>query len=207
MTSDSDEGIDTDTLERAVSGNREATERLIAKVAPIVPHLVLGRLGAQPGHFHAVEDVSQECLKGIVVGLPQLRPPVTLTSFRAYLSGVVKRQVARHFEGRAKAMPLADDLAQTRDALGDAATRTQAGERMADPRAGPRTNAERAEEFAQVLACIHKLDEASREIAFLALIEHLKPSDIADRLGIEPHAATMRVTRAILKVRRCLERR
>lgn len=206
MTSDGANSSEQD-LVNACAGDRGAVDRVIKSVEPSIRKWVLGRLGAHAGHFHAMDEIVQECLFAIAKGLPQLRPPIAWASFRAWVSAIVQNQVARYFRTKARALPIADDLAGAGEALGLAATQTCEISAGRDPGAGPRTKAELAEEFARAMGCLHQLDDSAREAAFLAFVEELLPNEIAERLGIERAAATMRVLRARRKIKECMERR
>lgn len=76
---------------------------------------------------------------------------------------------------------------------------------LRDPALTPATAAAQAELSRSVEAAIHRLGEQDREVILMRHFEHLSNLEIAEALGLNPPAASMRYLRAVRRLREVLE--
>ena len=75
---------------------------------------------------------------------------------------------------------------------------------LRDPEMTPAEAAERREISEQVVALMDALDPNDREIILMRHFEHLSNQEVADILGLQPPAASMRYLRAVRRLRELL---
>jgi len=76
---------------------------------------------------------------------------------------------------------------------------------LCDPAMTPAAVATQREIASKVEAAIEKLDDADREVILMRHYEHLSNLEIAEVLGLNPPAASMRYLRAVRRLRTVLE--
>lgn len=76
---------------------------------------------------------------------------------------------------------------------------------LRDPAQTPATAAAQAELSRTVESAIHRLGEQDREVILMRHFEHLSNLEIAEVLGLNPPAASMRYLRAVRRLRQVLE--
>ncbi|MEL7336325.1 MAG: sigma-70 family RNA polymerase sigma factor, partial [Planctomycetota bacterium] len=76
-----------------------------------------------------------------------------------------------------------------------------------DPALTPAAAATQAEIAAQVESAIHELNDQDKEVILLRHYEHLSNAEIADVLGLNAPAASMRYLRAVRRLREVLKER
>jgi len=76
---------------------------------------------------------------------------------------------------------------------------------LSDPKLTPAAIATQREIAEQVERAIHRLDENDREVILMRHYEHLSNLEIAEVLGLNPPAASMRYLRAVRRLRQLLE--
>lgn len=76
---------------------------------------------------------------------------------------------------------------------------------LCDPGLTPATAATQREIALKVEAAIERLNEQDREIILMRHYEHLSNQEIADSLGLNPPAASMRYLRSVRRLRELLE--
>lgn len=76
---------------------------------------------------------------------------------------------------------------------------------LCDPAMTPAAVATQREIASRVEAAIEKLDDADREVILMRHYEHLSNLEIAEVLGLNPPAASMRYLRAVRRLRTVLE--
>jgi len=76
---------------------------------------------------------------------------------------------------------------------------------LRDPAMTPATAATQAELSRNVEAAIHRLGDQDREVILMRHFEHLSNLEIAEVLGLNPPAASMRYLRALRRLRQLLQ--
>jgi RNA polymerase sigma-70 factor (ECF subfamily) len=76
---------------------------------------------------------------------------------------------------------------------------------LCDPAMTPAAVATQREIASRVEAAIDQLDDADREVILMRHYEHLSNLEIAEVLGLQPPAASMRYLRAVRRLRTVLE--
>jgi RNA polymerase sigma-70 factor, ECF subfamily len=76
---------------------------------------------------------------------------------------------------------------------------------ICDPAMTPATAATQREIAARVESVVQELNEQDREIILMRHYEHLSNQEIAEVLGLNPPAASMRYLRALRRLRELLE--
>lgn len=138
------------------------------------------------------EDVMQEALIQIFLGLGTVREG---TSVRAWVTAVVMHQALdelRKRNRRASVVVALDDD----DAAGDAA----------DPRAGAGRSLEERDELRQLERCLDRLPPKVRAAVILRFGQDLTFEEVAELLGERQDAVRMRVARALVRLRKLLDR-
>lgn len=162
----------------ARGGDRGAFGDLVRKYAGLVRALVTARLGRGP----EAEDAAQDVFLTAFERLPRLEDPERFAGWLAKiatnraLEGLRRRKVRA--TGSLEALP---------------------GEPPA-PESGDHP-AETAEETSKMLTLLSGLDERTQVVLLLRFREGLAVKDIAARLGENPPATAMRISRALRRLR------
>ncbi len=167
----------------AREGDGDAFGRLVTKYAGVVRSLVSARLGRGPEAEDAAQDV-------FLTAYQRLRDLTEPERFAGWLSRIAVnraleriRRSERRRTGSLSALP------------GEpAAPEVPAGAAL-----------ETAEECARMLALIGRLDEKTQIVLALRFREGMAVKDIAERLGDNPPAVAMRISRALRRLREELE--
>lgn len=170
----------------AVAGDREARERVLAIVYPLVRRYCFARLGR--GALRAVaEDVSHEACVALMTALPRYCDRGS--SFLTYVYAIAGHKVidARRAAGRACA-PLED--------AGD----------VACPDAGPEERAIAGERGTWARSLVETLPPRQREIVVMRLVRGMSATETADALGTTPGAVRIAQHRALARLRSRLPR-
>lgn len=124
------------------------------------------------------------------------------SSLGTWLVAILKRKVVDHFRraGRRKASGIAgDDVTQLFDDHGLWSRRVRP---LADP---PTSDSEREEFWEVVTSCVSDLPGPLAETFLVRQLESKPTADACDQLGITPKNLSVRMHRARLLLRRCLE--
>ncbi|RVW09577.1 sigma-70 family RNA polymerase sigma factor [Prescottella agglutinans] len=166
---------------RAVAGEREARERVVAVVYPLVRRYCFARLGR--GALRAVaEDVAHETCVALMTALPRYSDQGS--SFLTYVYAIAGHKVidARRAAGRTCA-PLED--------AGD----------VACPNAGPEERLIEVESGEQARELVESLPPRYREIVVMRLVWGMSAAETADALGTTPGAVRVAQHRALGRLR------
>jgi RNA polymerase sigma factor (sigma-70 family) len=179
---DADRGV----WERAAASDAGALGR-IAGLAAGIARAELARRGAPRGEMEdLVQDVVGSTLAYVGRGGPA---PKDLSSFLKYRAwGVLS-----DFRKRLRARPMQRQDEGTLERL--------------DPGGGPDASAERRQVLAALADCRSRLDAAQRATIELRYLEGLEGAAIAERLGVHRNTVHVRVHRALIALRECLERK
>ncbi|HYS35294.1 MAG TPA: RNA polymerase sigma factor ShbA, partial [Pseudonocardiaceae bacterium] len=165
---DSHADVTTDlaiVVDAAVSGDRAATERLLALVRPLVLRYCRARIGRQERSFAAADDVAQEVCLAVFTSLStyvdQGRP------FLAFVYGIAAHKVAdaHRATGRNRIDPMAEPPEEP------------------TTEAGPEQRLLRSELSAQLADLMQVLTASQREILTLRIIVGLSAAETAEAVG------------------------
>lgn len=199
--------LSDDIVAAATDGDRGALERLSEAVAPRVRAMVVARLCAHPGQYHAVEDITQGVLLAMTAGIARLQRR-TVAGLKAFLSGIVGNKVADFLRtGRRTGRPLDPGTART------AVETTLFGLPSSEGRGGfweflsasgtsPLSAVDRANMVERMMTELGALKDEYREAITLAFFDQLPTADIAQLMGISRPAASMLLIRAVKTLRR-----
>jgi RNA polymerase sigma factor (sigma-70 family) len=134
----------------------------------------------------AREDLLQEILLAIWRALPRFRGECAETTF---LFRIAHNRAITHCFRR-----------------GCETTGIESAAEVSDPRPTPEHEASMAQRREQLLAALHALPVATRQVLALAL-EGLSRAELAEVLGITENAATVRLSRARAELKRQIEKR
>jgi RNA polymerase sigma-70 factor, ECF subfamily len=168
----------------ARGGDRAAFEALVAKYAGVVRSLTAARLGRGAD----AEDAAQDTFLRAFERLPKLADP---ERFAGWLSTIAVNSALEKLRrgGRRKA-------ATSTDALLDEPV-------AASEPVG--ASIERAEDADRMRALVATLDEKTQVVLALRFREEMAVKDIAVRLGDQPPAVAMRISRALRRLRKLME--
>ena len=172
---------------RAVAGDAEATDELLARVHPLVLRYCRARLVRLPGGArHHVDDVAQEVCLAVLCALPRYRDQGR--PFEAFVYGIAAHKVAdlqrAAMKGPGQSVFLAEELPETPDdALGP------------EERALLSSDAAWAREL---LAC---LPARQRELVLLRVAAGLTAEETGEVLGMSAGAVRVAQHRALSRLR------
>ena len=173
-------------VDAAVGGDRQAVERLLAVVHPLVVRYCRARVGRQERSFASADDVAQEVCLAVLKALPgfqdQGRP------FLAFVYGIAAHKVADAH--RAAARNRAESVAEVPDGPGN--------------EIGPEQQALRVELAERMSELLQVLPAKQREIVVLRLMVGLTAEETADAVGTSPGAVRVAQHRALTKLRKVL---
>lgn len=145
-----------------------------------------------------MEDVIQETHRVVTEKLPGLeyRGPRCLLSWIAKIAENEARVQARK-ERRRRRFSLAWLLGK------DRSRNVHQGKPLGNHDLGtpPETQAMRQERYERLIAAFHELDRMDRQLLRFAMVHQLTPAEIGVELGLSPPAASMRLLRALRRLR------
>jgi len=169
----------------ARGGDRSAFDALVVKYAGVVRSLTAARLtrGAD------AEDAAQDAFLQAFRQLPRLDDP---ERFAGWLSTIAVNSALMKLRsvGRRRASSL---------------TNLDAEPESAGPPAS--SSIEKAEDAAALMALVGELDEKTQAVLALRFREDMAVKDIAARMGDNPPAVAMRISRALRRLRALMEER
>ncbi|MBX3434367.1 MAG: sigma-70 family RNA polymerase sigma factor [Pirellulales bacterium] len=145
------------------------------------------------------EDMVQETLAAAVVAIASFEGDSTLLT---WLTAILRRKIADFYRKRSREVPVAGDEERLEWFADDGHWRASPGEWGSDPAA----TAEAAE-FQEALArCLGRLGPTLRSAFQLRVLDESTTEETCSILGISPTNLSVRLTRARLTLRECLER-
>lgn len=167
---------------RAVTGDRQAMEQLLAAVHTLVHRYCRARLSRFPGSEHAADDVAQEVCVAVLSALPRYRDdgkPFEAFVYRVAANKVAdaQRSVFRHAQPQA-------DVPDTVD-LSD----------------GPEEYAVRSSDAEQARALLDQLPDTLRELLVLRVAVGLSAEETGRALGMSAGAVRVAQHRAVQRLR------
>jgi RNA polymerase sigma-70 factor (ECF subfamily) len=168
----------------ARGGDRSAFDALVEKYAGVVRSLTAARLGRGAD----AEDAAQDAFLSAFQRLHKLDDP---ERFAGWLSTIAVNSALMKLRrtGRRKASSI--------DALDSSPPA---------PDEPVSSRLERGEEARRLLLLVGSLDEKTQTVLALRFREEMAVKDIAARLGDQPPAVAMRISRALRKLRELMER-
>lgn len=167
---------------RAIDGDVEAKEALIADVRPVVLRYCRARLGRVSGSYHTADDVAQEVCMAVLKALPRYRDMGR--PFMSFVYGIAAHKVtdAQRRESRT-ALPV--------DSVPD----------DCDDQPGPEDYAVRFSEARRARALLERLPCQQRELLYLRIAGGLSAEETASALGMSPVAVRVAQHRALSRLR------
>ena len=193
-------GITDDVVRSAKAGSKDDLARLAEAVQPQVRLMIAARLSPRPCQFDAIDDLVQEVLTALTAAIGRIES-LTVDGLRAYLSGVVSRQVALFIRTQ-DARPVGCGSPRSLDST--VASLSNAGplwQFLSSSGTSPLSAAARAEQAVRLLRELGRLNDDYREVITLAFFDQLSPGEIGGRLGLSRGAASMLLIRAMRALR------
>ncbi|GAB3591121.1 sigma-70 family RNA polymerase sigma factor [Angustibacter peucedani] len=167
---------------RAVEGDPQATEQLLADVRRLVHRYARGRLGRYRGAEDAADDAAQEVCIAVLTALPRYSDRGV--PFEAFVHGIASRKVA-DVQRAAIRRPQPTDVVQ--DGV--------------DPAPGPEDLALRAADADHARDLLATLPETQREVLTLRVAAGWTAEETGRALGMSPGAVRVTQHRALAKLR------
>ncbi|MFL6239932.1 MAG: RNA polymerase sigma factor ShbA [Actinomycetes bacterium] len=172
----------TDTVRRAVAGDRGAIEQVVAHFHPAVHRYCRARLGRFAGSYEAADDVAQEVFVAVLGALPRFRDEGK--PFAAFVFGIAGHKVA---DAQRAAYRRPTPVADLPDGPDDAE--------------GPEESALRGVDAARARALLEYLSPDQREILLLRVAAGLSAEDTAAAMNMSPGAVRVAQHRALARLR------
>lgn len=171
---------------RAVSGDLQATDELLAYVRPLVLRYCRARLGRVSGAEHAADDAAQEVCLAVLSALPRYRDEGR--PFEAFVFGIAAHKVVDVQRAAVRAAVPTCDLPE---AIDD------------DP--GPEDQVVRRSDAAQARALLGRLPDNLRELLVLRVAVGLSAEETGRAMGMSPGAVRVAQHRALSRLRALAE--
>lgn len=192
-------------LSRAREGSEDAVNQLLERHRVPIRRMVEMRLDRKVQRRIDVSDVVQEVMVEASGRLTKyLDDPVM--AFHLWLRQIAWDQIIDTYRRHRVSAKRSIDREQSIDARGapDHSTLDLAIQ-LCDPAMTPAAVATQREIAEKVEAAIGRLEENDREVILMRHYEHLSNLEIAEVLGLNPPAASMRYLRAVRRLRTLLE--
>jgi RNA polymerase sigma-70 factor, ECF subfamily len=173
-----------DLVDRAVSGDRDAVEQLVAGVYPMVVRYCRARIGPNLGTFATADDVAQDVCLAVVQALPRFR--VEGRPFAAFVYAVAAHKVADAARA-ARRVPLVTPLAVLAD--------------TPDSTPGPEPRALANDLATRMQRLLSHLPPLQREIVVLRVVVGMRAEEVAVLLDMTAGAVRLAQHRALAKLR------
>jgi RNA polymerase sigma-70 factor (ECF subfamily) len=179
------EGAQADVA-AAVEGDRQAIQRLLANIRPLVVRYCRARVGRQERSFASADDVAQDVCLAVLMALPSYR--YEGRPFLAFVYGIAAHKVADvHRAARRNRSEPVPDVPDTPEVL-----------------TSPEQRALQGELSGQMADLLLVLSEKHREIVVLRVIMGLSAEETAEMVGSTPGAVRVAQHRALARLRRSL---
>lgn len=179
------DGLDAE-VGAAVDGDRQAIERLLASIRPLVVRYCRARVGRQERSFASADDVAQEVCLAVLTALPSYRDQGR--PFLAFVYGIAAHKVADSHRSaarnRSEPVPEVPDAPETE--------------------AGPEQRAMQGELSDRMAVLLRVLPEKQREILLLRVVVGLSAEETAEAVGSTPGAVRVAQHRALARLRKSL---
>jgi RNA polymerase sigma-70 factor (ECF subfamily) len=201
-------GDDTDVLiQSARQGDTDAVNRLLDRHRAAIRRLVEMRLDRKVQRRVDVSDVVQEVLVEASGRLDKyLNDPGM--AFHLWLRQIAWDHIIDTYRRHRVSAKRNMDREQPMYGGGEGGVDESSVDlaiQLCDPAMTPAAVATQREIASRVEAAIDQLDDADREVILMRHYEHLSNLEIAEVLGLQPPAASMRYLRAVRRLRTVLE--
>lgn len=169
----------------AVKGDRDALQRILEIIHPLVLRYVRARITS--GRFPGAEDIAQEACLAVVHSIERYKDRGR--PFMAYVYGVVSHKVADARRAYVR------DQSHPTDEMPDSVSREANPEEEALVMDGSNT----------VRQLLDSLSERAREIVILRVFVGLSAEETADMVGSTPGAVRVAQHRALASLRKAVE--
>lgn len=175
---------EAELVRRAVRGDTDAVETLLASLRPAIMRYCRARLGRIDGRYTTADDVAQEVCLGVLRSLPGFRD--SGRPFSAYVFAIAANKVADALRAavRDRTVASADDLTE-----------------HADTAPGPEQVAERADVGRRLNQLLRRLPPTHREIVVLRVAVGLSAEDVGAVVGMSAGAVRVAQSRALARLR------
>lgn len=193
-------------IDAAREGDAEAVNQLLDRHRNGIRRLIELRLDRKVQQRVDVSDVVQEVLVEASGRLEKyLDDPVM--AFHLWLRQIAWDHIIdtyrRHRVSAKRSMDREQPMHSSPDGVDESSV--DLAIQLCDPAMTPAAIATQREIAARVEAAILRLDEPDREVIMMRHYEHLSNLEIAEVLGLNPPAASMRYLRAVRRLRTVLE--
>ena len=185
----------------AADGSTSARDCLAAVMNDRIRIMVYARLNPTSAQHGAVEEISQQCIEGVLRGLPELQNR-TAAGLRAFASAIVARRVADYIRdpagvGRGRPAPASLD-----SVVAGYSTAGPLWQFLSASGTSPLSAAAREDQLRRTMTELAQLREEYRNVITLAFFDQLSTAQIAEKIGTTREAAAMTLLRAIRALRK-----
>jgi RNA polymerase sigma-70 factor (ECF subfamily) len=176
-------GPEAELVSRAVGGDRDATEELMALVRPGLMRYCRAHLGRIGGRYTTADDVSQEVCLAVLRALPRFRDQGR--PFSAFVYGIAAHKIAD----------------AQRAAVRQPATSVDVLPDPPDPEPGPEQQVLAIDQARHLHELLRHLSDLHREILVLRVAVGLSAEEVGAALGMTPGAVRVAQCRALARLR------
>lgn len=184
----SGDGLD-DVVARAVAGDRDALQKVLETIRPIVLRYCRARIGTAERSGLSADDVAQEVCLAAITALPRYKDQGR--PFLAFVYGIAAHKVADAYRAMGR------NQSDATDTLPDRAS--------GDP--GPEQLALDSEAAARMDRLLAVLPEKQREIVILRVVVGMSAEETAEAVGSTAGAVRVAQHRALTRLKATLDGR
>jgi RNA polymerase sigma-70 factor, ECF subfamily len=184
----SGDGLD-DVVARAVAGDRDALQKVLGTIRPIVLRYCRARIGAAERSGLSADDVAQEVCLAAITALPRYKDQGR--PFLAFVYGIAAHKVADAYRAMGR------NHSEATDTLPDRPS--------ADP--GPEQLAMDSDAAARMDKLLAVLPEKQREIVILRVVVGMSAEETAEAVGSTAGAVRVAQHRALMRLKAELDGR
>src|SRR6185369_6612745 len=178
----SGDGLD-DVVARAVAGDRDALQKVLGTIRPIVLRYCRARIGTAERSGLSADDVAQEVCLAAITALPRYKDQGR--PFLAFVYGIAAHKVADAHRAAAR------NRAEPTDVLPE----------RYSTEAGPEQLALDAESSARMAKLLSVLPEKQREILILRVVVGMSAEETAEAVGSTAGAVRVAQHRALARLK------
>lgn len=193
-------------LQAARQGDTAAINQLLERHRGGIRRLIELRLDRKVQQRVDVSDVVQEVMVEVTGRLEKYLDDPAM-AFHLWLRQIAWDHIIDTYRRHRVSAKRSMDREQPINGYGDGVDESSVdlAIQLSDPAMTPAAVATQREIAEQVEQAIEKLDDADREVILMRHYEHLTNLEIAEALGLNPPAASMRYLRAVRRLRVVLE--
>jgi RNA polymerase sigma-70 factor (ECF subfamily) len=184
----SGDGLD-DVVAKAVAGNRDALQKVLETIRPIVLRYCRARIGAAERSGLSADDVAQEVCLAAITALPRYKDQGR--PFLAFVYGIAAHKVADAYRAMGR------NQSDATDTLPDRASTDR----------GPEQLAMDSEASARMEKLLAVLPDKQREIVILRVVVGMSAEETAEAVGSTAGAVRVAQHRALTRLKAELDGR